>query len=214
MDTAETELLARTVKAADNIGFKCVMLSDFGQILDETQHATKEYVQADSLDYVMTTHYESNKTVDSYYYHLLWNPPDISLNTAYYEEKVLDNYIMNDDYLIYDFGGMSNHLKSMLINKPRTLENASTFVGSFPKSAVMEPNLSNPKIFYCGMNWEKAVGDSNRHAGLFELLDKTEKIKFYGPDVVESWGEIRPWEGYQCYQHPIPFDGFFHIKRN
>lgn len=212
MDTAETELLARTVKAADNIGFKCVMLSDFGQILDETQHATKEYVQADSLDYVMTTHYESNKTVDSYYYHLLWNPPDISLNTAYYEEKVLDNYIMNDDYLIYDFGGMSNHLKSMLINKPRTLENASTFVGSFPKSAVMEPNLSNPKIFYCGMNWEKAVGDSNRHAGLFELLDKTEKIKFYGPDVVESWGEIRPWEGYQCYQHPIPFDGFSILK--
>lgn len=62
------------------------------------------------------------------------------------------------------------------------------------------------------MNWEKAVGDSNRHAGLFELLDKTEKIKFYGPDVVESWGEIRPWEGYQCYQHPIPFDGFSILK--
>lgn len=134
MDTAETELLARTVKAADNIGFKCVMLSDFGQILDETQHATKEYVQADSLDYVMTTHYESNKTVDSYYYHLLWNPPDISLNTAYYEEKVLDNYIMNDDYLIYDFGGMSNHLKSMLIISQEHWKMRLLLLAHFPKA--------------------------------------------------------------------------------
>ncbi|MCM1118657.1 MAG: glycosyltransferase [bacterium] len=211
-DTAETELLARTTKAAENIGFECVMLSDFGQVLDETQHETEEYVNAEKLMYVMTTHYESHKTIDGYYYHLLWNPPDIPLDTAYYEGKVLNNYLMNDDYLIYDFGGMSNHLKSMLIHKPRTLENASTFVGSFPKSAVMSPNLDDPKIFYCGMNWEKALGNNDRHAGLFELLDKTGNVKFYGPDVVESWGGIRPWEGYECYQYSIPFDGFSILK--
>lgn len=211
-DTAETELLARMAKAAENVGFKYVMLSDFGHVLDETQHETDMYVKADELDFVMTTHYESHKTIDSYYYHLLWNPPEIPLNTSYYEEKVLDNYIMNDDYLIYDFGGMSNHLRSVLINKPRTLDGASTFVGSFPKSAAMEPNLKDPKLFYCGMNWEKASGDNDRHAGLFELLDKTGKVKFYGPDIVESWGGIRPWEGYDCYQHPIPFDGFSILK--
>lgn len=211
-DTAETELLARMAKAAENIGFECARLSDFGQILDEKQANTDEMVEEGELDYVMTTHYESHKSMDCYYYHLLWNPPDIPLNTAYYEGRVLDNYIMNDDYLIYDFGGMSNHLRSMLINKPRTLEGASTFVGSFPKSAIMQPNLEDPKLFYCGMNWEKASGDSNRHAGLFELLDKTNKVKFYGPDIVESWGGIRPWEGYQCYQYSIPFDGFSILK--
>ncbi len=211
-DTAETELLARATKAAENIGFNCVMLSDFGQILDETQHETDEFVKPEDLDYVMTTHYESHKSIDSYYYHLLWNPPDIPLNTGYYEGKVIDNYIMNDDYLIYDFGGMSNHLRSMLMNKPRTLEGASTFVGSFPKSAIMAPNLEEPKLFYCGMNWEKVVDNSNRHSGLFELLDKTGKVKFYGPDVVETWGGIRPWEGYECYQYSIPFDGFSILK--
>lgn len=211
-DTAETELLARATKAAENIGFHCVMLSDFGQILDETQHETDEFVKPADLDYIMTTHYESHKSVDSYYYHLLWNPPDIPLNTVYYEGKVIDNYVMNDDYLIYDFGGMSNHLRSMLVNKPRTLEGASAFVGSFPKSAVMSPNLENPKLFYCGMNWEKVVNNSNRHSGLFELLDKTGKVKFYGPDVVETWGGIRPWEGYDCYQYSIPFDGFSILK--
>lgn len=211
-ETAETELLARATKAAENIGFECVMLSDFGRVLDESQHETDEYVACEKLMYVMTTHYESHKTVDSYYYHLLWNPPDIPLNTAYYEGKVLDNYLMNDDYLIYDFGGMSNHLRSMLVHKPRTLEGASTFVGSFPKSAIMAPNLDDPKLFYCGMNWEKAQGNNNRHAGLFELLDKTGKVKFYGPEVMESWGGIRPWEGYECYQYSIPFDGFSILK--
>ena len=33
------------------------------------------------------------------------------------------------------------------MNKPRTLEGASTFVGSFPKSAIMAPNLEEPKLF-------------------------------------------------------------------
>ena len=212
MDTAETELLYRMKKAADNIGFKCEWLSDFGEALDDTQHTTDVIVDGEELDFVMTTHYESNKTVDTYYYHLLWNPPDIPLNTGYYEGKVLDNYLMNDDYLIYDFGGMSNHLRSMLINKPRNIDNASTFVGSFPKSSILCPSLDNPKIFYCGMNWEKAMGENNRHEGLFKLLDKTGKAKFYGPEFVESWGGIRPWEGYDCYQYSIPFDGFSILK--
>ena len=212
METAETELLYRMKKAADNIGFKCEWLSDFGEALDDTQHTTDVIVDGEELDFVMTTHYESNKTVDTYYYHLLWNPPDIPLNTRYYEGKVLDNYLMNDDYLIYDFGGMSNHLRSMLINKPRNIDNASTFVGSFPKSSVLSPCLDNPKIFYCGMNWEKAMGENNRHEGLFKLLDKTGKVKFYGPEFVESWGGIRPWEGYDCYQYSITFDGFSIIK--
>lgn len=208
MNTAETELLARASKAAKNIGFECVMLSDYGQVLDSNQLATDDFIDDKTLDYVMTTHYESHKAVDAYYYHLLWNPPEIPLNTEYYDGRVVDNYIMNDDYLIYDFGGMSNHLKSILMNKPRNIEHASTFVGSFPKSVIKEPNLSNPKLFYCGMNWEKASGNNNRHAGLFQMLDETGKIKFYGPDKVKEWGGIRPWEGYKCYQHSIPFDGF------
>lgn len=212
MNTAETELLARATKAAENIGFKCVMLSDFGEVLNEEQKETSEIIDGNDLDYVMTTHYESHKSIDAYYYHLLWNPPDIPLNVEYYADKVMDNYIMNDDYLIYDLGGMSDHLKSMLLNKPRTLEGASTFVGSFPKSVAMEPNLDNPKLFYCGMNWESVVSNSNRHEGLFKLLDKTEKIKFYGPDIVKEWGGIRPWDGYQCYQYSIPFDGFSILK--
>lgn len=210
--SAESEVLARVKKAADDIGLNCVMLSNFGHILDENQKQTKNFVKENDLDFIISTHYETPKIMDSFYYHTLWNPPEIPLNLEYYTERVTNQYIMNDDFLIYDFGGMSNHLKSMLINKPRTLEGASTLVASFPESAIIEPKLKNPKLFYCGMNWERVVHNSSRHEGLFKLLDETGNVKFFGPDKNPAWGNIAPWEGYKSYQYPIPFDGFSILK--
>lgn len=211
--SAESELVMRMQEAARNIGVGFTILDNFGHILDdETQKRTLDVVNPDNLDFVITTHYESHKSVDTFYYHAVWNPPEIPLNLEYYAESVTNNYISNDDYLIYDSGGMSNHLKTMLMNKPRSIEGASLLTGSFPTSVMYEPNLNNPKMFYCGMNWEKVVHNSNRHEGLFKLLDKTGKIKFFGPDVVETWGGLRPWEGYECYQYSIPFDGFSILK--
>lgn len=206
---AETEVLSRMKVGAEDAGLGYIMLDNFGHVLDgETQKATEEYVKQENLQYVVTTHYESEKTVDSFYYHTLWNPPEIPLNLPDYSTRVTNNYLMNDDYLIYDFGGMSNHLKVILMNRPRTLEGASTLTASFPMSRMLQPKLEEPKLFYCGMNWEKVVSNSNRHEGLFKLLDETGKVKFFGPDKVAAWGGLRPWEGYKCYQYSIPFDGF------
>lgn len=206
---AETEVLSRMKVGAEDAGLGYIMLDNFGHVLDgETQKATEEYVKQENLQYVVTTHYESEKTVDSFYYHTLWNPPEIPLNLPDYSTRVTNNYLMNDDYLIYDFGGMSNHLKGILMNRPRTLEGASTLTASFPMSRMLQPKLEEPKLFYCGMNWEKVVSNSNRHEGLFKLLDETGKVKFFGPDKVAAWGGLRPWEGYKCYQYSIPFDGF------
>lgn len=89
-----------------------------------------------------------------------------------------NNYLSNDDFLIYDSGGMRNHLQAILMNKPRNIKGASILTGSFPTSEMLEPNLRDPKMFYCGMNWEKVVHNSNHHEGLFKLLDKTGKVKF------------------------------------
>lgn len=208
-ESAEAEVLSRMQVAADDIGLGYTMLDNFAHILEkDTQKATSEYVKPEDLEFVMTTHYESEKTVDTYYYHTLWNPPEIPLNLGDYDTRITNNYIMNDDFLIYDFGGMSNHLKGMLLNKPRTIEGASSLTASFPMSKMLEPKLEDPKLFYCGMNWEKVVSNSNRHEGLFKLLDETGDVKFFGPDKVEAWGGLRPWEGYKCYQYSIPFDGF------
>ena len=210
--SAEAEVLTRFKRAADENDIQCIYLDNFGHILDNKQRATDKYVDAKDMSFVLTTHYETPKVLDAFHYHTLWNPPEIPMNLEYYTERVTNQYIMNDDFLIYDSGGMSNHLKSMLMNCPRTLEGASSLTASFPKSAMLSPNLDKPLMFYCGMNWEKVVHGTNRHEGLFKLLDNTGKVRFYGPEQVEAWGGLRPWDGYRCYQYSIPFDGFSILK--
>ena len=210
--SAESEVITRMRRGAEENGINLVALDNFAHILDEKQKMTQKFVDSEDLDFVITTHYETPKIIDAFAYHTVWNPPEIPMNLDYYTERVTDQYVMNDDFLIYDFGGMSNHLRSMLMCKPRTLEGASMLTASFPASAMLEPKLDNPVMFYCGMNWESVNGIASRHGGLFQLLDRTKKVKFFGPEKVEAWGGIRPWEGYECYQHSIPFDGFSIVR--
>ncbi len=210
--SAEAEVLTRFKRAAEENQIGYVMLDNFGHILDDQQKATKRFVDADSLSFVLTTHYETPKVLNAFHYHTLWNPPEIPLNLDYYTQRVTNNYIMNEDFLVYDSGGMSNHLRGMLMNCPRTLEGASMLTASFPVSSILQPKLDEPTMFYCGMNWEKTVHGTNRHEGLFKLLDRTKKVKFFGPESVPAWGGLRPWEGYDCYEGSIPFDGFSILK--
>lgn len=207
--SAESEVIIRIKRAAQEAGIECVMLSDWGHVLNaKDQKKTNTFFDAKQLDFVITTQYVTPKLLDSFYYHALWNPPEIPLNLVDYNQSVSNNYLMNDDYLTYDMGGMRNHLQMILMNKPRNIENTSMLTASFPQSCMLEPKLDNLKMFYCGMNWDKLVNNQNRHEGLFKLLDATGKVKFFGPDIMKNWGGIRPWEGYRCYQYPIPWDGF------
>ena len=80
--------------------------------------------------------------------------------------------------MIYDDGGMSDHLQAMLIDTPRNLQGASSLIAGFPATATMKTNLDNPTLFYCGINWEKMIGATPRHEGLFQLLDKLDNVKF------------------------------------
>ena len=210
--SGEMEVVARIKQAADNIGIGCILLDNYGCVLDGQQQKTDRYIRPEEIDFAITTQYETHKAIDAFYYHALWNPPEIPLNLDYYYIKVTDNFLMNDDYLIYDSGGMTNHLKSVLYRKKRDLTGASMLTASCPESLVYEPNLDHPIMFYCGMNWERVVHNSNRHEGLFKLLDATKKVCFYGPKKVKAWGGIRPWEGYSCYKGSIPFDGHSIIK--
>lgn len=211
--SAEFEVIARTIAAAEDTDMECIPLSNFAQVLEkDTQLATDTFVDPNELDFVVSTHYETHKALDQFYYHTLWNPPEIPLNLSDYATRITNNYMMNDDFLIYDDGGMADHLRCILMDKPRTLEGASSLTASFPERSMLEPKLDDPKMFYCGMNWECVVSNSNRHQGLFKLLDETGKVKFFGPDKVKEWGGRRPWAGYKCYQYSIPFDGFSILK--
>lgn len=211
--SAEAEVITRLKRTADENNIGCVLLDTFGHILNDNQKATKKFINEKDLSFIITTHYECAKVLNVFYYNPLWNPPEIPLNLSEYTPRVTNLFMSNDDYLIYDDGGMSNHLRSVLMNCPRTLEGASALTASFPVSAAMPPKLDKPIMFYCGMNWEIMFGTSGRHEGLFKLLDNTGKIKYYGPERVEAWGGLKPWDGYRCYLGMIPFDGFSIVEK-
>lgn len=205
---AEAEVVKRMHAAAQNIGMRLDTIDRFGRII-ECDNASEigEMINGKEYLFVINTHFDTHKSTDVFYYHTLWNPPELPLSWDRYD-VMSDNYLMNDDYLIYGSGSMYDHLKMILFNKPRNTENASMLTASFPENKMLEPDLQDPIMFYCGMNWDVFMNGTGRHDGVFKLLDETGNIKFFGPDMNESWGGIRPWKGYKCYQYPIPFDGF------
>ncbi len=202
---AELELIKRIQHAAEEEDIECVVIDNSGHLLDDEINSTECMVREEELDFVLSMHFLTFKSLDAFYYCAIWNPPEIPLDSKDYGNFV-DNYTMCDDYLIYDHGGMSNHLKSMLWGKQRTLTGCSQLMGTFPESAIMPVELNEPKLFYCGINWDVLVHQSGRHESVMKLLDDAEIICIYGPD--KAWGGIRPWAGYRCYQGEIPFDGF------
>ena len=208
-ESAEKEVVLRLRKATHNIGYNLVLFERNGYILDEETLCTPNRIRDHDFKFVITLHYEDMKIFDCFHYHVLWNPPEIPLALPYYREKI-DNYLSNDDFLIYDDGGMKNHLMSMLIDNQRDLDKASSLVASFPKSEIKKPNLDNIKLFYCGMNWDCLNNASHigRHSGLFHLLDDNNLVEIYGPEAPKAWGGVRPWAGYKNYRGEIPFDGF------
>lgn len=196
---AESEVINRMKFAAANIGAELVCITKEGFIVNEDFRKTEKKVDVNSLDFVITLHYEDIKLQDVFYYHTLWNPPKITLQYPLYHVYA-KNIASNDDFLIYDDGGMSDHLKSILSDKPRVLEGASSLTASFSEKAILTPYIpEKPILFYCGMNWERFIGAESRHAGLFGLLDNYDDVNFYGPD--------HSWDGYSRYKGSIPFDG-------
>lgn len=211
--SAEAEVITRMKRTAEENNLGCVLLGPFGHILTDNQKPTKKFYNEENLSFLITTHYECPKVLNTFYYNPLWNPPEIPLNLSDYTPRVTNYFMSNDDFLIYDKGGMSNYLRAILMNSPRTLEGGLPLTASFPISAAMPPKLDKPIMFYCGMNWEIMFGTAGRHDGLFKLLDDTGKVKYYGPERVEAWGGLKPWEGYRCYQGMIPFDGFSIVEK-
>ena len=200
---AESEVIRRMLVAAENVGIKFDVVSKEGFLLDSGFNKTEESIHDGDYEFMITLHYDDVKMWDSFHYHTLWNPPLISLQYSQYP-NIIKNIISNDDFLIYDDGGMSDHLQAMLIDTPRDLKGASSLTASFPATATMKTNLDNPTLFYCGINWEKMIGAKPRHEGLFQLLDKLDNVKLYGP--------ASTWQGYKTYCGTIPFDGFSLIQ--
>ena len=202
---AESEVILRMQTACNNIGANLFCITKEGFIVDENFSKTTQKFDVNTLDFLITMHYEDFKMLDCFTYHALWNPPKITLQYSLYP-LYMKNIATNDDFLIYDKGGMSNHLKSILIDNPRNLDGASSLTASFSYTDAIEPELPKDiKLFYCGVNWERYIKNAeSRHTGLFKLLDEQDNVNLYGPE--------HSWDGYNNYKGSIPFDGTTILK--
>lgn len=62
------------------------------------------------------------------------------------------------------------------------------------------------RVFYIGLNWEKTsiAGGKPRHDSLLRRLDESGRFSFYG---LREQGGIFLWDGINCYEGELPFDG-------
>lgn len=200
---AEYEVLKRIEIAAKNLKIKLDIISSNGFLLDDEYYETKNKINEQDYEFMISVHYDDIKKLDIFSYYTLWVPPEITLQYEAYP-RIKKNIISNDDYLIYDDGGQLDHLKTILIDSPRYLEGHSELYATPPLSSVLKPKLDDPCLFYCGINWEKLIGKKPRHAELFNMLTKTDWINIYGPH--STWNECNR------YKNEIPFDGISIIK--
>jgi len=204
---AEFELIERIKIAAKNIGVNCVVFDNNGIVLDENQLSTNTEVNAKELDFILSLHYESPKFLDSFYYGVLWNPPLYILKATHL--GAVDNYSMYDAFIGYDSDPILTHAKAMLDPYKTDIYRDLDFTGS-PANIMYEPDFSDPKMFYCGINWEKCLKQPGRHTEILRQLEETGDLKIFGPD---KFLNVRPWEDFtKSYSGEIPFDGISLIK--
>lgn len=198
--SAEYEFAKRLQVAARNIGYEVIFISKRGCVLDSWFRETQQIIDPEKLKFIITIHYDDFKMIDGFYYHALWYP--IETFTQYSSSpNLMQNILSNDDFLIYDDGGMKNFIKSMLGNNILELDQASSLTPSFPASAIKKPiPLKIPILFYCGINWEKELKITSRHEAFFNMLDVMDNVRFFGPEI--------NWKDYKNYCGQIPFDGF------
>lgn len=215
---AEYEFIKRLQHCVKKINHHLVVIDNDGFLLDDEtlfykNKNEKLKVDHNSLEFVLSLHFDSRKTIDSFWYTANWNPPKFLLENDF--DTYVDNYLSSDDFLIYDADKMTNFLKLLLSQDDRGgdakyFDGATKFLPSTPDLGLQPPNCDNYKLFYCGINWERCSSDSGRHQGLFELLDKTSYMQIHGPNKFLG---VRPWRGFKSFCGELPFDGISSIKK-
>lgn len=194
---AEDENIQRIKIAAKRLGIACVELDWKGRLLDSPQ----TQMTADDLDFVIHLHFETPKAYDIYSFYTLWNPPQWFHDWGY--QKFSDNLITHDDYLSCDGPKADQMIVRRFLDEPFVSLPLLTMYHSLSEP-LFEPTFGELKLFYVGVNWERATNSKGRHHDLLVALDKKSLVKIYGPTELHG---VRVWEGFKNYVGELPFDG-------
>jgi hypothetical protein len=195
---AEYENIQRIVRTSESLGIDCHVLDIHGEAVS----GSAPFIRAEDLDFVISLHFMTPKCFDAFAYVALWNPLRFYHQWGY--RRYANNLLSYDDFLSCRSDEADDHVTRLIQNDPTRLPPSLRFFHSL--STPIHPPVvrADRRLFYCGVNWEKLSRRHGRYNELFQELDATGLVDFYGPQNI---GEVKPWAGYACYRGELPFDG-------
>lgn len=194
---AEDENIARLKLTASSLGLKCFEITPEGEILG----SGGLYVSKENCDFVIHLHFETPKIYDVFSFVALWNPLKFYHEWGY--ERFSRHLLTHDDFLSCSSTWADDHVNRMISGDYCHLSPTFNLYHSLSEP-IHPPGKDKFSIFYAGINWERLGKGKSRHQELLDLLDKSGRLKIYGPKVFQG---VEVWAGYQSYQKEIPFDG-------
>jgi hypothetical protein len=198
IENAETECILRIASALIEQEVEPISINRHGFLLSDPNTHIDEL----NVDFVIALHFDSAKCWGAFTYYALWNPLDFYFQWNYREKS--KNLLSNDAFLSCGSTVADDHAKRLLTGAGRTANKNFLTLYHGTHKPIIEPAVSNGKLFYCGINWEAISGTGGRHHALLKLLDQKGLVDIYGPEVFQN---VRVWDGYDSYQGSIPFDG-------
>ena len=198
---AEYELIERIkrtgfdIAVVDYLGFEV----DSGRCLNDA-------TLPERYDFAVSFHYDTPKFLNLPTFLWVANPLEFMHGQPTYRFRLLQHLRAYDDYAYNGSDRLRAHIRKVVGGRWR--DTGLKLIGACAKSAVIAPSFHekapNPKIFYCGVNWEALTDRAGRAQGLLEVLQARDAADFYGPEKLLG----RPtWTAFPSYRGEIPFDG-------
>lgn len=191
---AEHEVIARLKTSAEAKGHAIVDLNPDGSLLKVPG------MVPNNLDFVLNLHFSSPKCQDLPHVGVLWNPIEF-YHLFGYQAHFANQ--LSFDYLATC--GAAPVERAVAPLRPDLLAAGLPILNHTVPADYLEPqSMTERRLFYIGINWERTSATDGRHSTLLGLLDDADVSKIYGPREIDG---IAPWAGYRTYQSDVPFDG-------
>jgi hypothetical protein len=198
----EYELIERIKRT----GFKVAVVDYLGVDVSTGANLNRATL-AEDYDFAISFHYETPCLLNIPTYFWVANPLEFMYMRHDYSTTVLHDLRAYHDYLYNGSEFLKSHIARVVGS-----DWADSGLEMFPACAAADllapvaaaQRERSGRIFYCGVNWERASDKVGRAQGLLDELQRRGIADFYGPLKV---GTVSTWEGFASYRGEIPFDG-------
>lgn len=167
-----------------------------------------ERVDDNEYLFAISFHFDTPRLLNVPTYYWVANPLAFMHLRHDYRDSIVPLIRANDGYLFNGSAPLKNHISRLATNSLADLEANLEFYPSVATQELVvvasQNNVNKDRLFYCGVNWERATDGTGRAQGLLAELNSRGIADFYGPRELEG----KPvWEDFNSYLGEIPFDG-------